>query len=53
MAFESLAYEKEVILIDDVDDKLRLKGNSEEIKQLISILIDNGIKHTKKVVKLL
>ena len=53
MVFESLAYEKEVILIDDVDDKLRLKGNSEEIKQLISILIDNGIKHTKKVVKLL
>ena len=48
MVFESLAYEKEVILIDDVDDKLRLKGNSEEIKQLISILIDNGIKHTKK-----
>lgn len=48
MIFESLAYEKEVILIDDVDDKLILKGNSEEIKQLISILIDNGIKHTKK-----
>ena len=48
MAFESLAYEKEVILIDDVDEKLKLKGNSEEIKQLISILIDNGIKHTKK-----
>lgn len=48
MAFESLAYEKEVILMDDVDENLKLKGNSEEIKQLISILIDNGIKHTKK-----
>ncbi len=48
MIFESLAYEKEVQLIDDIDDNLEIKGNSEEIKQLLSILIDNGIKHTKK-----
>ena len=27
---------------------MKLKGNSEEIKQLLSILIDNAIKHTKK-----
>lgn len=48
MVFESLAYEKEIQLIDDIQDSLILKGNSEEIKQLLSILIDNAIKHTNK-----
>lgn len=48
MIFESLAYEKEIQLVDDIQEKLILKGNSEEIKQLLSILIDNAIKHTEK-----
>ena len=48
MVFESLAYEKEIQLVDDIQEKLTLKGNSEEIKQLLSILIDNAIKHTEK-----
>lgn len=48
MVFESLAYEKEVKLVDDIQEKLILKGNSEEIKQLLSILIDNAIKHTER-----
>lgn len=48
MVFESLAYEKEIQLVDSIEEKLILKGNSEEIKQLISILVDNAIKHTEK-----
>ena len=48
MVFESLAFEKEIKLIDNIEENLKLKGNSEEIKQLLSILIDNAIKHTKK-----
>ena len=48
MVFESLAYEKEIQLVDNIQEKLILKGNSEEIKQLLSILIDNAIKHTEK-----
>lgn len=48
MVFESLAYEKEIQLIEYIQENLQLKGNSEEIKQLLSILIDNAIKHTKK-----
>ena len=48
MVFESLAYEKEIQLIEYIQENLQLKGNSEQIKQLLSILIDNAIKHTKK-----
>ena len=48
MVFESLAFENEIILKDDIDDNLKLHGNSEEMKQLLSILLDNAIKHTKK-----
>lgn len=48
MIFESLAYEKEINLIDEIEENITLKGNSEEIKQLLSILIDNGMKHTNK-----
>lgn len=48
MVFESLAYEQGIELLDDIDDNLNIRGNSEEIKQLLFILIDNAIKHTKK-----
>lgn len=48
MVFESLAYEKEIELIDNIESNLKINGNKEEIKQLLSILVDNGIKHTKK-----
>ena len=48
MAFECLAFENEIELIDDIEKNLKLKGNKEEIKQLLSILLDNAIKHTKK-----
>ncbi|WP_455538520.1 sensor histidine kinase [Terrisporobacter sp.] len=48
MVFESVAFEKEIQIIDNIEENLKLKGNSEEIKQLLSILIDNAIKHTEK-----
>lgn len=48
LTFESLAYEKDIELTYDIEKELSFKGNSEEIKELMSILLDNAIKHSKK-----
>ncbi len=48
LTFESLAYEKDIELTYDLEKELSFKGNSEEIKELMSILLDNAIKHSKK-----
>lgn len=46
--FESMAYEKSVKIKYDIDEDLRFNGNKEDIKQVLSILIDNAIMHTKE-----
>ena len=45
--FESLIYEKNIELKYDIEDTIRWKYNADEIKQLIGILLDNAIKHSK------
>lgn len=48
LSFESLAYEKEVELTYEIEKGLTIQCNGEEIKELMSILLDNAIKHSKK-----
>lgn len=47
IVFESLAFEKEIILEENIQKDITLKGDKEEIKQVITILVDNAINHTK------
>lgn len=47
LPFESLMYEKKIKYHYNIIPNIYMKCNSDKIKQLLSILIDNAIKHTK------
>lgn len=46
--FESMIYEKEIKIEMDIDENITFNGDKEDIKHIISIIIDNAIKHTEK-----
>ncbi len=46
LAFESFAFEKGKEFIIDIDEDVHLIGNQTQLKQLISILLDNAINHS-------
>ena len=46
--FESMAYEKNVLLKSEIQEKIMLNGNKEDVEHILSTLIDNAIKHTEK-----
>ena len=46
LTFESLIFEKDIKLDYDIQEDIILLCNSNQIKQLVSILIDNAIKHS-------
>lgn len=48
LSLESLAYEKNIKLDYEIKEDIQFKCNSEEIKELISIMLDNAIKHSSK-----
>ena len=48
LPFEGLLFDHKVKFKYDIDEKIMYKCNSEEIKQLIAILLDNAIKHSEK-----
>lgn len=48
LTFESLAYEKNIQLTYEIEDDIFFPCNHDEIKQLLSILLDNAIKHSPK-----
>ena len=48
LTLESLVYEKNIKLEYNIDENIMYKCNSEEMKELISILMDNAIKHSSK-----
>lgn len=52
LTFESLIYENNLKLEYDIDENIYFSCNSERIKQLFGILVDNAIKHaeTKSVI---
>ena len=48
LPFESLSYEKNVKLNYNLEENIIYKYNTNEIKQLVAILLDNAIKHSEK-----
>lgn len=46
LTFEGLIYEKKIELKTKIQDNIKFNCNSDEIKQLITILLDNAIKHS-------
>lgn len=46
LAFEIFAFEKGKELIIDIDEDVCLIGNQIQLKQLVSILLDNAIRHS-------
>lgn len=43
---ESLTYEKDIGLTFDIEENMSVTGNEEQIKSLVSILMDNAISYT-------
>lgn len=50
--FESMAYERKVKIADKIEENVSFNGNKEDIKQVLSVLIENAIMHTKENGKL-
>lgn len=48
LTYESLMFESKIKLGCSIEENIDFLGDSEEIKQLVAILIDNAIKHSKK-----
>ena len=46
LPFESIAFEKGIDLIDEVEENIEVHGNESQLKQLILIFLDNAIKYT-------
>ncbi len=46
LTLESLLYEKKIELNYEITKNIKIKGDSEEIKEVLSILMDNAIKHS-------
>lgn len=47
LPFESVAFEKDLALSSDIAAGIVVEGNSAQLKQLISILLDNALCHSK------
>ena len=47
LPFESVAFEKELVLNSNIKSGIMVEGNSTQLKQLTSILLDNAIRHSK------
>ncbi len=48
LTFESIAFENKLNIKTDIEDNIMLNCNKDEIEKLISIIIDNAIKHSTK-----
>lgn len=46
--FESMIYEKKIELETNISEGIEFNGDKEDIKHIISIIIDNAIKHTEE-----
>ena len=47
LPFESVAFEKGLVLNSHIENDIGVIGNSTQLKQIVSILIDNAIRHSK------
>lgn len=48
LTFEGIAFEKNIKLDYHIDDNINIKMNENAIKQVVEILLDNAIKHSKE-----
>ena len=46
--FESMIYEKKIVLETNISEGIVFNGEKEDIKHIISIILDNAIKHTER-----
>lgn len=46
LAFESLAFDKGKTFVTEIEEAIILVGNSSQLTQLVSILLDNAIRHS-------
>ena len=46
--FESIAFEKQIEIINSINKDIIINGSKGDIEHIVSILIDNAIKHTEK-----
>ena len=46
--FESMIYEKKIKLETNINEGIEFNGDKEDIKHIISIILDNAIKHTEE-----
>ena len=47
LPFESVAFEKGITLESDIESDVNILGDSSKLKQLVSILVDNAIRHSE------
>lgn len=48
LPFESVAFEKGLVLNSNIANGIGVEGNSAQLKQIVSILLDNAIRHSKE-----
>lgn len=48
LTFESVMFEHGVVLEDDIEDGIELNMNAYQMTQLLSILLDNAVKHSEQ-----
>lgn len=48
LPFESVAFEKGLVLNSNIANVISVEGNSTQLKQIVSILLDNAIRHSKE-----
>lgn len=48
LPFESVAFEKGLALNSNIANGIGVEGNSTQLKQIVSILLDNAIRHSKE-----
>jgi len=48
LPFESVAFEKGLVLNSNIASNIAVEGNSTQLKQIVSILLDNAIRHSKE-----
>ena len=51
--FESMIYEKKIKLETNIKENIEFSGDKEDIKHIVSIIIDNAIKHTEENKKII
>lgn len=46
LPFESVAFERNLVLSTNISSNITVLGNSSQLKQLVSILLDNAVRHS-------